>query len=312
MLRIRKSYRVALTIGVPCLILAGCSGTSEDATMEQGEISESSQGEISDLQASQSDEAQEQTVSSSANGRSNSQAASNLPVKLPQLAYIYDYSWRMPGEDIGKLQRHHADLCDQQGPATCQILGMNKSGEEADEITGELQMAVATNHARAFGALLEDDALDAGAEAISANIETEELSKKIVDTEAWLKSRIQLRDRLMEVLRTSKGDVEELVEAERRVAQINDEIDRARSGLKEMEERVAYSQVNVHYQSDALATNDFWSPVAGVIGSLGSIFGYMLAALILLGAILLPLAGIVKAGTYANRKFAKVEAENEA
>jgi hypothetical protein len=218
-------------------------------------------------------------------------ALDKLPTSLPQLAFVYDYRWRMPSEEIGGLQRRHASLCEQQGPAVCQITGMTRTGEK-DDMSGELQMAVATRQARAFGALLEDEALDAGAEQISAEIASEELSKQIVDTEARIAARTELRDRLREVLRTRKGKVEELVEAERGVAAVNEEIDAAKSWLKEMEGRVAYSKVTVHYETGTPVSGDFLGPVTGALGSLGAIFGYLVAFLILIGSVALPAAGV--------------------
>lgn len=224
-----------------------------------------------------------------------------IPVNLPQLAYVYDYRWRLPGGEIGALQRRHASLCEQQGPTICQITGMTKTGEDDGEVAGELQMAVATRQARAFGALLEDEAEDAGADQIAAEITSEELSKQLVDTEARLRSRVELRDRLQDVLRNRKGKVEELIEAERSVAAVNEEIDQARSWLKEMEGRVAYSRVTVHYETGTPVTRDFLDPVKGALGSLGSIFGYLVAFLILIGAVALPLGGIVWVARRLNR-----------
>ena len=158
--------------------------------------------------------------------------------------------------------------------------------------------------ARAFGALLEDEALDAGAEQVSANIASEELSKSIVDTEARLAARTELRDRLLQVLKTRRGTVEELVEAERSVAQVNEEIDQARSWLKEMQGRVAYSKVTVNYETGTPVTGDFLAPVAGALGSLGTIFGYMLAILIIVGAVALPIGGMVWASRALGRRMA--------
>lgn len=118
-------------------------------------------------------------------------ALDKLPTSLPQLAYEYDYRWKLEAGEIGSLQRRHASLCEQQGPATCQIIGMTKTGAEEGNVSGELQMAVATRQARAFGALLEDEALDAGAEQIAAEIASEELSRQIVDTEARVRARTE-------------------------------------------------------------------------------------------------------------------------
>ena len=258
--------------------------------------------------ASMEAEASAEAMADSAGGSALPDLGS-LEVSLPKLAYVYDFAFRMAGEDIGKLQRRHADLCEQQGPTSCQIVGMSKSGEEADHVTGELQLAVATRHARAFGALLEKEASDIGAEQLSAEISAEEMSKQIVDTEAHLRARTELRDRLMQVLRTRKGDVRELVEAERSVAQVNQEIDQARSWLKEMRGRVAFSRMTVRYETGQPGSTAFLRPIESVFGSLGAILGYVIAALLALAAIVLPVGAVVLLGRAINRRFARPAAE---
>ena len=231
-------------------------------------------------------------------------ATEAIPVSLPQLAYEYDFLFALPGEDLRKLQRQHASLCEQQGPASCQIAGMSTQGETGDEMTGELQLLVATQHARAFGALLEDEAESVGAEQRTANIATEEVSKQLVDTEARLASRIELRDRLREVLRTRRGTVQELIEAERGVAAVNEEIDQARAWLAETQGRVAMSRMTVHYESAAPVGRDVLGPVKAAMGSVGSIVGWVMAAMIIAGAVLVPVLGAAFGVKRLRRKFA--------
>ena len=298
----RHNMKTVMLAGmaIPLLGLAACAEDPGESTEASVDIAQSYDAEAA------ADETAAEAAYSDGNGPSAAPAIPDLgsvAINLPKLAYTYDFAWRMPGEDIGKLQRRHADLCDQQGPASCQILGMRKNGEIGDDVTGELQLAVATRHARAFGALLEKEAGESGAEQISANIEAEELSKAIVDTEARLEARTALRDRLQNVLRTRKGTVRELVEAERGVAQVNEEIDQARSWLNEMRGRVAYSRVNIRYETGAAVSGDFLAPIQGALGSLGSIFGFLIAALIMLAAVLVPIGGLVIGGRAINRKF---------
>lgn len=219
-----------------------------------------------------------------------------LEVSVPRLAYVYRFAFRTSGEDVAELQRRHVDLCERQGPANCRVLGMRTTGEHPNEITGELQLAVASRSARAFGTLLEDDAERTGVQQISSEIATEDLSKAMVDTEAQLRARTELRDRLMEVLRTRTGSVEELVAAERSVAQVNQEIDQARSWLAEMRDRVAFSRVDVRYESGARVANDFLSPIRSTVASLDSILGFAVAALIVFLAAIGPVAGLVWLG----------------
>lgn len=283
-------------------LLAGCS-EAQDSASASGETTETAVDAASDAEAPAADSANE------AAAPERMPELGEVAVNVPQLAYVYGYAFRLAGEEIGPLQRRHADLCEQQGPASCRILGMTKSGEDGDTVTGELQLAVATKHARAFGALLEDVAEDSGAEQLSADIASEELSKQIVDTEAHLAARTELRDRLMEVLRTRKGKVSELVEAERSVAQVNEEIDQARSWLKEMQGRVAYSKVTVRYESAGALGGDFLAPIESAFGSLGTVAGFVIAALLLLGAAALPVVALVLGGRALSRRWGRRPAE---
>jgi hypothetical protein len=169
---------------------------------------------------------------------------------------------------------------------------MDQSGRQGDYSSGTLQLAVASSEARAFGKQLATLAEGADGEQVSAAISGEDLSKRIVDTEARLRARTLLRDRLMEVLATRRGTVTELVEAERGVAQVNEEIDQARSWLSEMKGRVAYSRLDITYESGAPVQGGFLEPSHKAVGSLGAIFGNLLALLIVLGSLALPvLAG---------------------
>src|SRR6478752_1506878 len=217
-------------------------------------------------------------------------ARSDIPLALSKVAYSFDLGFRLASEDIVPLQQEHADMCEALGPSNCQIVQLSSSGEIDEAVRGELQLAVTADKARGFAKVLSGAATQAGAEAFRANIQGEELSKGIVDTEARLRSRIALRDRLLEVLDTRRGKVEELVEAERSVAAVNEEIDAARSWLAEQKGRVAFSRMTITYET-ATPGGSFLKPIEGAVGSL---FGVLIAMLIVLGAIVGPLlAGIL-------------------
>lgn len=218
--------------------------------------------------------------------------ATEIPVGMPQIAYVFTYGYRVPGHKIPALQQRHADLCEGKGPLVCRIISMDQEGSEGTYASGTLKLAVASSQAREFGKQLARAAESADGEQVSAAISGEDLSKQIVDTEARLRARTLLRDRLMEVLATRRGTVTELVEAERGVAQVNEEIDQARSWLSEMKGRVAFSQLDITYESGQPATSGFMEPIRNAVGSLGGIFGNLLAVLIVLGALAAPvLAG---------------------
>lgn len=266
-----------LLTAAAALALTACSEAEDSSETSQPAIDAAAESATSDLTE---EAAFDPSIASRA----------PIPAGMPQLSYAYGLSYRTDAGEIGKLMRRHANVCEQQGPASCRIVGMKLSGElEEGDIRGALQLAVAAPHARAVSALLDDEAADAGAEQVSASIDSEEVSKTIVDTEARIAAREELRDRLLEVLRTRQGSVKELVEAERNVAAVNEEIDQARAWLTETKGRVAFSQLEIDYAPNVAPASTFTTPIAGALGSLGSILGTVIAGLILLAAIAGPI-----------------------
>lgn len=269
----RNSLKMLVPLSI--LALSACSDATEGPLRASEDSAEARQDEIA-------------TQSESAGASAPGVELSQIPVTLPKLAYVFDYGFRLAGEAIAPLQQQHADMCEAQGPYVCRIVSLSHFGEDPDEIRGELQLAVASDKARGFGALLATSAEAVDAKSYRADIQGEDLSKSLVDTQARLRSRIALRDRLMEVLRTRRGTVEQLVEAERHVATVNEEIDQAQSWLREQEGRVAFSRMTLTYES-ATPGGSFFNPIKGALGSLGAILGNLAAVLIVIGAVALPL-----------------------
>ena len=281
----KKSLFLA-TIGA--LTLSACSADDHHEQAADAQSSAMSAGEAVEAAAADA---------STADG-------SVIPASMPQLAYDFGLSFRLPSDEIGKLMRRHASVCEQQGPQSCRIVGMDLSGDaEREDLHGTLSLAVASSHARAVSALMDEEASDAGAKQVSATIGSQEVSKQVVDTEAHIRSREQLRDRLTEVLRTRKGSVKELVEAERQVAAVNEEIDQARSWLAETKGRVAFSRMDIDYAPAAAPASDFLAPISSALGSIGGLLGTIIGALIVMLAIALPLLGAALGGRWIVRRL---------
>ncbi len=293
----RQAFNRGLIMGcAPLLMLAACEEAPVgNATTDMAEAA---------ADAGMAVDEPEQAESPQAGALSGIDSRADIPVTMPKVAYVYDYGYRLPGDDIASLQQDHADLCEAQGPYTCQILSMTHSGQEGEYASGQLQLAVAAPKARDFGKKLAAAASRAGGDQVSATMQGEELSKQIIDTEARLRARTVLRDRLLNVLETRQGKVSELVEAERGVARVNEEIDQARSWLEEMRGRVAYSRISISYESPSPASGGFIDPIRSALGSLGSILGMMIAALIVMLAVAVPVGAIGLGGLRLQRRLA--------
>lgn len=228
-----------------------------------------------------------------ANAASAAPPPMTVPVAAPQIAYRFDYGFRVPKAAIQPLQERHVDMCEARGPNICRVISMEQSDDDGDYAYGALALAVAADTARDFGKSLAEVSGQMDGELSSSSIQGEDLSKKIVDTEARLRARSLLRDRLMEILRNREGTVAELVEAERGVAQVNEEIDQARSWLAEMRGRVAFTQMQIRYEAGSRNTGSFVKPIRDAWGSIGGLLGGLIAFLIIAVTVLVPLGLVV-------------------
>ncbi len=278
------------------LSLAACNQDSEVAVRESVAIdgeAEAPANEFGFWEAREGSSSPERAVTADIAEPSPDATATVTPqdaVATPQIAYHYAMGFRLPADAIKPLQSKHADMCEARGSDVCRIISMRQAEQDGNYAYGSLQIAVAANAARGFSKELEASSGNSDAKLVSSSIEGEDLSKAIVDTEAKLRARTLLRDRLMKVLRNRKGTVAELVEAERGVAQVNQEIDQARSWLNEMRGRVAFSQMSISYESGARSSGGFSEPIRNAWNSLGAIFGSMIAFFMLAFALIAPLA----------------------
>ncbi|MEP2737137.1 MAG: DUF4349 domain-containing protein [Erythrobacter sp.] len=299
--------RFALLAASTAIFIAGCS-ESERATMSSpGEYAEAvaadASAEVEELAAEAvADAPQDQSAKEGAPS-SDGSAQSTPATSAPQIAYVYDYGFRIEADEIAELAQSHVDLCEKLGPKDCRVISLRQSGSEGSYGSGELELAVASSKARAFGEDLGEAAEGLGGEQINVAISGEDLSKQIVDTEARLRARTLLRDRLMEVLRSRRGTVAELVEAERGVAQVNEEIDQSRSWLNEMRGRVAFSRVSIDYNSSSRTGDSFSRPIVEAFQSIGTVLGTTIGILIYALTVLIPIALLVFGLRWALHQF---------
>jgi len=221
-------------------------------------------------------------VTTDTRGRQAQTATEPVKVSIPQLAYSYKLTYLLPGDKVAGIQDQHRTLCEQMGPARCQIIALQRGTGEDIHSEATLQLRVASADARAFSDSMGKSVSGAGGRNTQSSIATEEVSKAIVDTKARIEQRELLVARLTEVLRKRSGTVAELIEAERSVTQAQEELDQARGWLNELQGRVAMANFEIHYGSIA-ASADAGS-VSGQLGdaTLGSATSFMIIFRLLL------------------------------
>lgn len=248
---------------ISAALLAGC-GSAPDRSMMAAE-----QLDVAPAPAAMKEEAPE----------GGAEQSSAIPLSQPQLAYSYRYGFRLPSDRVAETQKAHAAACEKLGSTRCRVISLSQSGDE-NRHYGELKLSVEAKQARPFAADLGGIVSGKGGEQIDAGMTAEDLSRQIVDTDARIRAKTLLAERLTQLLATRGGSVADLVAAERALSQVQEELDQARTWLAEMKGRVAMSDMTITYSSTPTASSSLLSPVREAVSSAGEILGFSVGALI--------------------------------
>ena len=77
------------------------------------------------------------------------------------------------------------------------------------------------------------------------DIKTEDVSKQFVDLESRLRSKREVEQRYMDILRKKTGTIEDLLKAEKQIGELHEEIEAAVSRINYLKDEVRYSTVNL-------------------------------------------------------------------
>ncbi|MCK0128926.1 DUF4349 domain-containing protein [Erythrobacter sp. F6033] len=244
-----------------------------------------------DLLGSDAPSARSVAMNAGANAASPERSAEQSqpsPQDLDRIAYTYGFGFQITGDAIEKLQSQHIAMCDAMGK-DCRVIRSSQARTDDWDAYGSVEMQIAASKTGSLAEDLSQSAEELGGTLISSVRDGEDLSEKIIDSEARLQSRLILRDRLTEVLKTNGGSVAELVAAEKAVADVNQEIDATRSKLQEFRIRIQYSEVRLEYQpAYGESQIGFLRPVTTSLRSIGSTLGVSVAAMVYVLTALLP------------------------
>lgn len=73
------------------------------------------------------------------------------PTAAPGVAFNYRYAFRLPAENIGRVQEEHAQACEKLGVEHCRITGMTYEDEGDRRVEAQLAFKLDPALARAFG-----------------------------------------------------------------------------------------------------------------------------------------------------------------
>lgn len=136
-----------------------------------------------------------------------------------------------------------------------------------------------------------------------SKVESEDLSRDIVDTEAARRAKTILRERLEKLLADRPGKLSDLLDVEKELARVEGEIDATQSELAMMRARVATSDLKIHYEAaSSPLSRGSWSPVGRAFGQVADILAVTISTMIQLFAWLLPWALVGALGFWAFRR----------
>lgn len=135
----------------------------------------------------------------------------------------------------------------------------------------------------------------AGGTVAERKVDAEDVTKQIVDTNARVRAKQALATRLLGLINSANGKVADLVAAERAFAEMQEELDAARSLRATLEQRVAMSAIDITYVSSA--SDSALAPIRRSVGGIGETLAFSIAALVNAVVAILPwallLAGLI-------------------
>lgn len=224
-------------------------------------------------------------------------------VAAPMIAYDYfDTIWA-PAGHIRALMDAHQKACVAAGTTACQVVSSSRSGAEGGVTKGVLELRASPAWIAKLRGGLDADAKAAGGRVTDSQVTSEDLTRSIVDGEAWLRAQTTLRDRLQTLLAERPGKLSELLEVERELARVQGEIDAAQSTLAVMKARVATSALTLRYESGAVTRpTGAWAPLAQAFANVATILARSLAGLVVFVAWAAPWALVLGLAIWALRK----------
>ena len=225
------------------------------------------------------------------------QDAANSPARIGSLqpadpvsylAYAYAMNLELPGDRLIGVMDAHAAACRSAGLRLCQLVQSKRDGDPLGALRGALSLRAEPEWLQRFMKGVQRDALGAAGRVTAQSTTTEDLTRDIIDTEATLRAKRALRDRLQHLLATRPGSLSDLLSVERELARVQGEIDSTDSNLTAMRTRVSMSTLTIEYASSARAVaSDTFEPLRlSLVGFLVAVVGSTAALVTLVGGLL--------------------------
>lgn len=247
-----------------------------------------------------SDRAAEESMSSepAAMAESAADAAGSGPdvaiTAAPGVAFNYRYAFRLDDDRIAAVQEEHAAACETLGVARCRITGLDYRLIRDHEIEGRLDFKLDPAIARRFGKEAIASVIKAKGVLAAANITGDDVGSQISDSQrrsAGLSDEIsRLETRLKQ---GGLGD-RERTELQQQIAELRQQLDGERDTRRVGEAMLATTPMTFDYQgTGGLPGIGYGNPFSDAVNMLVRSAGIMLSFVLVVGAAILPWAGLL-------------------
>lgn len=218
------------------------------------------------------------------------------PSTGPMLAYTHHRSITSPAKDVGKVVNSHAELCAKAGFEKCMVVNSSQNDLDGDSANANLHIRATPDWIDKFFKDLPKELKSTGSKITSSNTSAQDLSTQIVDTDARLKAKLTLRDRLQALLTDRPSELGDLIDLERELSRVQSDIDANASVLAALRQRVAMSNLHMNYSAkQTVHSESVWSPLinafkgffnnlASALGGVISLLPYLLIWVPIIGA----------------------------
>jgi hypothetical protein len=200
-----------------------------------------------------------------------------------QLAYEHDVHVRLAADQVAGNLGRVRDACNAQKFGACDVLGEQLTA--GDLPTGELQMRAAPE---AIAGLVQ--AAATGGSISQRSTQAEDLADAVRDN-GMRRKRLELQHaKLVEILQTRKGSIDELVDLTERLAQLEAELGDAEQDAAQQQRRIATNKLSLHFETDSVAiataepTSQIGMALRGLTDTWDAIIAWMINAFV--GALL--------------------------
>ena len=240
------------------LALAACSQQTEQYASAPAEAVSAAMGRVA--------YAGDAAVSSPAPAPGSGADVANAGVML---AYSYSMSIEAPKGAIAPLAKAHEKACLDAGPSVCQVMGSSVNAYGEDQVSAYLNLRAEPKWLEGFRETISGDALKFDGEVTANTVSAEDLTQYIIDTSARLEAKQTLRERIKALLESREGSLNDILAAERALAEVQGEIDSMTASLGAAKARVSMSALSISYNSDPETSVSMWKPLSEAFSGFG-------------------------------------------